>query len=95
MIFREPKHGTVLNHSAIVFAEAAVQRLPRGALGGIPSHDAINQFQRIASADFIFVERRNIDQAGRVADRVVFVIVHYIIGSRHEVAGPGAPVLAC
>jgi len=95
MIFREPKHRAVLNHGAIIFAETTVERLPNRALRGVSGHNAVDELQCIAAADLIFVERRDIDQAGRVANRVVLVIVHYIVGACHEVAGPGSPVLAC
>src|SRR5437016_13301181 len=54
----------------------------------------IHQLGRVFSCDEIFVERRNIDQPGRVADRVVLVLVVHFVHADRLIARPFAVVQA-
>ena len=85
IILGEAKHSAVLNHRAVIFAKAAVKRLADRALCRVASHHAIDELERVASANLIFVKRRDIDQPGRVANRVVLVIVHHVVGPGDKV----------
>ena len=94
MLLIKTKNGSVLNYRAVVLAETAVERLTYSAFCRIPSDDAVYQFQRVAAANVVFVEWRDIDQRRRVPNRMILVVMHYIVGTRDEIAGPRAPVFA-
>ena len=94
MLLVEAKNRSVLNDRAVVLAETAVERLADGAFCHIASDDAVYQFQRVLAANVVLVQWRDVDQRRRIADRVILVVVHHVVGARDEIARPGAPVLA-
>ena len=55
---------------------------------GVARDDAIDQRRRVAAGDDVFEERRDVDEPGGVADRVVLVLVQRLVRARRVVAGP-------
>ena len=60
----------------------------------VASDDAVHQAGRIFAGDQILVERRDVDERGRVADGVVLVLVVHFVHADGVVARPFAVVQA-
>ena len=73
MLLAETKNRSVLNHRAVVLAETAVERLAHRAFCRIASDHAVYQFERVVASNFVFIQRRDVDQRRRVPNRVILV----------------------
>src|SRR3970040_1420394 len=93
IILRDSKHRAVLEHRAVIFTKTGVERLADGAPRRVAGDHPVNQRCGVFAANIVFVKRRDIDEAGAVADRVILVVVHHFVGACDKIPRPGAPVL--
>ncbi len=76
-----------------VVAPRRVVDLARLQLGHVAGDHAVEEPRRVRPRDPVLVERRDVDQRGRAADRRVLAVGMRIVGAGHLVAGPAAPRL--
>src|SRR4030095_14322683 len=74
-VLTQPRYGPVVDHMAVLVAPWRVEHLPHRHSCNVTSDDAVDEHAGVAARDDVLEERRNIDQRGRVSDRVVFVFV--------------------
>ena len=87
-IFAEPGDGAVVDDVAFRVAPAAVDNLIDRDLINVPSDDPVDELGGVLAGDAIFEERGNVDERGRVANGVVFVLVRHFIDADGVIAGP-------
>ena len=91
-----PKRAIVHCLPALV-APRGVVDLPFRELRYVPRHDVVHQMCGILPLDEIFVERRDVEHARGMADRIVLHLRDQRIRRGREVSGPPAPLptVAC
>ena len=62
-------------------------------LGVVGDRQRVDELRGLRSGDFIFEQRRDIDQRGRIANGVIFVLVRMLINTDRVIAGPIAPIV--
>ena len=90
----EARDRAVVEHLAGGVAPGRVQDLADTARGDVARDDAIEQARRVAPADAVLVERRDVEQRRRAADRVVLALVRELVRARDDVARPAPPRMA-
>ncbi len=93
-VLAEPGDRAVVDLLAVPVAPRRVDHLADLALRDVAGHDPVQQADRVAPADEVFVERRDVEQRRGAADGVVLAVVQQLVGARHNVARPAAPGLA-
>ena len=93
-VLRQPRHRPVVDHLAVLVAPRRVVDLPDGELRRVARDDAIDEPGRVAAADAVLEERRDVDERRRVADRVVLVLVMRFVRADRVVARPLAEIQA-
>jgi hypothetical protein len=93
-VFSQARDGAVVNDFAFGIAPAAVDDLIDSDSVDVARDDSIDETRGVWTSDAIFVERRNIDKRGGVADGVVLVLVVHLVDADGVIAGPLAIVEA-
>jgi len=93
-IFAEARDGAVVDDFAFGIAPAAVDNLVDGDFVDVAGDDAVEETRSVGSGDAVFVERRNINEGGGIADGVVLVLVVHFVDADGVIAGPLAIVEA-
>src|SRR6185503_4717488 len=89
----QPMDGSVVDDLAVLVAPRRVPDLAHRELRRVAGDDAIDQRWRVGPADPVLVQGRDVDERGRLADRVVLDVVGVGVRGRGPVAGPLAPLL--
>src|SRR5262249_8044914 len=93
-VFAESRNCAVVDDVALVIAPAAVDDLIDRYFVDVARDDAIHEARGIGTGDAVFVERRDVDERGRIADSVVLVLVMHLVHATRVVTGPLAIVEA-
>ena len=88
----EPLERPVVPNLARPVAPRSVVHLPHRLTRDIPRHDAIRERFRPRAREPVLVERGDIDERGRRANGLVFVLVRGLVRTRGEVTGPTSPI---
>ena len=64
-VLRQPRHRAVVDHLAVLVAPGRVVDLPDRELGRVARDHAIDQPDRVAAADAVLEQRRDVDQRRR------------------------------
>ena len=91
--FVESADGPVVDHLARDVAPRRIEHLADAKLRDVTRHHAIEQARGVTPGDPVLVERRDVDERGRVTDRGVLAVRMRIVRARHLVTGPAAPGL--
>ena len=75
LLLAQPRHRPVIDDLAVLVAPRRVTDLADRHALDVAGDDAIDEPRRVRSADAVLEQRRDVDQRGRVADRVVLVLV--------------------
>ncbi len=94
MIFIQTLNGAVVDHFTGFIAPGSVHDLTHFALRDVPSDDSVHKTCGVRPGDFVFEERRDIDQASRVANGIVLMIVSHLVCADGEISRPVAPFMA-
>ena len=94
VVFFQPRDRAVVDDLALLVAPAAINHLSDFHFVDVAGDDAVHQLGGVLARDQILVERRNIDQRGRIADGVVLVLVMHLVHADRVVARPLAVVQA-
>ncbi len=86
----QARHRAVVDHLAVVVAPRRVVDLPDGHLRGITRDDAVHEAAGIRPVQVVLEERRDVDEAAAVPDRVVLVLVMRLEGAHRVETGPVA-----
>src|SRR5436190_11195929 len=92
-LFVEHRDRAVVDLLAVGVAPGRVEHLTDFGLGHVSGDDVVEQPAGVAARDEILIERRHVEQRGRVADRVVFAVVGELVGARDDIPGPAPPGL--
>ena len=93
-VFFEARDRAVVDDLALFVAPAAINHLAHFDFVDVASDDAVHQAGRVFAGDQILVQRRDVDERGRVANGVVLVLVMNFVHADGVVAGPLAVVQA-
>ena len=88
----DPVDRAVVDDLAVLVAPRRVDDLPDLELRRVARHDAVGEAQGVGTRDPVLVQRADVDDGGRLADRVVLDVVEVGVRGRGEVAGPLAPL---
>ncbi len=89
-IVREPADGAVVDDPPILVAPGRIDDLPRLQTRGAARDHAIDDVHGIGTGDEVLEERRDVEERGAVANRVVLVFVQRFVRARRVVARPVA-----
>src|SRR4029079_18535774 len=92
-VLGQPMDGSVVDDLAVLVAPRRVPDLAHRELRRVAGDDAIDERGRVGPADPVLVQGRDVDERGRLADRVVLDVVGVGVRGRGPVAGPLAPLL--
>ena len=93
-VFPEACDGAVVNDFAFGIAPATVNDLIHGDLVDVAGDDAVDETRGVMADDAVFIERRDVNERGGVADSVVLVLVMHLVDADGVIAGPFAVVEA-
>ena len=85
-------HGPVIDDLAELVAPRGVEDLPDGELRGVTGDDPVDEAHGVRPGHAVLEEGADIDQGGRLADRVVLDVVGVGVDGGREVARPLAPL---
>ena len=88
----EPVDRPVVDDLAVLVAPRRVEDAADRQLRRVAGDHAVDQPQGVGPRDDVLVERRDVDQRGRLADRVVLDVVGVGVDARRVVARPLAPL---
>src|SRR4029079_11848492 len=92
-VLGQPMDGSVVDDLAVLVAPRRVPDLAHRELRRVAGDDAIDERGRVGPADPVLVQGRDVDERGRLADRVVLDVVGVGVGGRGPVGGPLATLL--
>ena len=84
----EPRHGAIVDHLAVLVAPRRVIDLAHRHLLHVARDHSVDETRRVGSGDEVLEEGRDVNERGRVADRVVLVLVMGLVHADRVVAGP-------
>src|ERR1700690_2221867 len=93
-VFVQPRDGAVVHHFALLVTPTAINHLSLGHLVDVARNDAVHQLGGIASGDEVLVQRSDVNQRRRIANRVVLVLVMDPVNADRVVSRPLAVVEA-
>ena len=93
-LLAKPRHGPVIDDLALLVAPRRVDDLSDRQFRRIARDEPIDEPRRVASGDDVFVERRHVDERGRIPNGVVLVLVMRLVRADGVVARPVAVIQA-
>src|SRR5215472_15317639 len=94
LILLEAGDGAVVDDHPLLVTPAAVDHLARLHLVDVARDHAVHQLGGVLARDDVLVQRRDIDQRRRIANRVVLMLVMHLVGAYRVVTGPLAIIQA-
>ena len=91
LVLGEPDDDAVLDDEAAVVAPERVLRLPGRARPDVAGQHAGQEALRVGPVDPVLVQRRRVEEPGRVADREVLELVGHLVADGGQVARPVLP----
>ena len=82
----------VVDDAALLVAPRCVVDAADRELARVARDHAVDERCRVRAGDEILVERRDVDQGGRLADGVVLDLVRVVVGACGEIARPLPPL---
>ena len=92
LVLGHPVDRAVVDDLAVLVAPRGVDDLADLEPRGVARHDPVGEAEGVGTRDPVLVERADVDDGGRLADRVVLDVVEVGVCGRGEVAGPLAPL---
>ena len=92
LVVFEARDGAVVDDFSLLVAPAAINYLAHSHLGDVARDDAVHQLGGVLARDQILVERRDVDERGRIADGVVLVLVMHFVHADGVVSRPLAVI---
>ena len=89
----QPGDRPIVHDKAVFVAPGRVVDAADGELVRVARDHAVDEPRRVRAGDEILVERRDIDERGRLADGVVLDLVGVVIRAGGEIARPFPPLL--
>ena len=94
-VLGQPSDRAVVDHLAFFVAPRRIEDLVDLEPGDVSGHHAVEQASGVGPTNDVLVQRRDVDDPCRLADRVVFDVVEVGVDGRAVVARPFTPCEMC
>jgi len=87
-VFAQTRDGAVVNDFAFRIAPAAIDDLVDGNFIDVAANDPVDKLGGTGAGDAVFEQRRNVNERGGIANRVVLMFVVHLVDADGVIARP-------